>query len=172
MAKKKGQRGKGLERDIDKANEFYRSKGMADIRKVPTPVTVTRKNKQGRIVDGYFTAGEWVDYVGITANCKPIAFDAKESSESTRFDHMKNVPLHQFNFLKSWNDKGAYTFLVVRFIKRSYETYILPFEELEKFYKAALEGGRQSITYDWFFMNCEKITPYKGIRLHYLRGVM
>lgn len=166
----KGQQGKQLERLVDMTNTQYRNTGRADIRKIPTPTTVIRYER-GRIRDGVYTKGEWVDYVGLAANGRAIAFDAKETRETTRFDLMKNLHMHQYEFLKSWHEKGANTFLIVCFIKRQYETYLLPFEKIDEFYKEATAGGKKSIPYQFFVLNCERVKQESGIVLHYLKGV-
>ncbi|QTD40605.1 Holliday junction resolvase RecU [Sporosarcina sp. Te-1] len=56
-------RGAGLERMIDITNTQYRNKGVADIRKVPTPVQI-HSNVRGRVT-GYTQKPEWVDYSGV-----------------------------------------------------------------------------------------------------------
>ncbi|MGG0669849.1 Holliday junction resolvase RecU [Lederbergia citrisecunda] len=96
-------RGAVLERLIDMTNNQYRNKGVADIRKVPTPVQITG-NKAGKVT-GYTQKGEWVDYVGIIES-RTIVFDAKETSERTNFP-LKNISEHQYELLKSWHQKGG-----------------------------------------------------------------
>lgn len=49
-------RGAQLERLVDMTNNQYRNKGVADIRKVPTPVKIT--GHQGNKVTGHTQKGE------------------------------------------------------------------------------------------------------------------
>lgn len=161
-------RGKHLERLIDYTNRQYRQKGVADIRKIPTPVTITG-NQRGRIT-GFVTKGELVDYFGIH-NGKALIFDAKETAVTSRFD-LDNLHAHQFEILKSWHEKGARSFLIVSFTKRKGETYILPFERLAEAWTGYLGEGPKSIPYQVFAEECELVKSEKGYLLHYLEGAI
>jgi recombination protein U len=160
-------RGAGLERLIDMTNTQYRNKGVADIRKIPTPVKITSNNK-GKI-SGHVTKGELVDYFGVKDG-RAIVFDAKETNVSTNFP-LKNVHEHQFQILKSWHEKGAKSFLLVSFTKRQYETYLLPFEMLEQAWKGYIGDGRKSIPYEDFVSQCDLVKSDRGYVLHYLKSV-
>lgn len=159
-------RGAVLERLIDMTNKQYRNKGIADIRKIPTPVQITGNNR-GRVT-GYVTKGEWVDYSGIY-NGRAILFDAKETTTRTSFP-LDNVPGHQYELLKSWHEKGAQSFLIVSFRKLD-EIYHLPFKLLETYWEGAKNGGRKSIPYDEFVTKCDLIQSEKGYVLHYLKTI-
>lgn len=167
-----GQQGKHLERLVDRTNIQYFNKGTADIKKVPTPVTVTKLNpKTGKIANGYFTRGEWVDYVGIAGNGRAIAFDAKETKIKTSFPLMDNLHEHQYKFLKSWHEKGAFTFIMVQFLSLQYETYLVPFEMVQRYYEGALNGERKSIPYKDISQNCKQVVSGNGVILNYLEDV-
>lgn len=157
-------RGAVLERLIDMTNQQYRNKGVADIRKIPTPVQIT-SNKAGKIT-GYTTKGEWVDYVGVW-NGKTVVFDAKETSVKTSFP-LDNISEHQYELLKSWDQKGAHAFLLISFTKLD-EIYLLAFKTLEKYWEDARKGGRKSIPHPFFFMNCDLVKSENGYALHYLK---
>lgn len=161
-------RGKHLERLIDYTNRQYRNKGIADIRKIPTPVTITSNNK-GRIT-GRVTKGELVDYFGVHDG-RAIIFDAKETASKTSFP-LQNLHHHQFEILKSWHEKGARSFLVVSFTKRQGETFILPFELLAEAWAGYIGDGAKSIPYSIFSEECEQVKCKKGYMLHYLEGVL
>ena len=156
-------RGAVLEKLIDMTNRQYRNKGIADIRKIPTPIKILSNNK-GRVT-GHTMRGELVDYLGIH-DSRAIAFDAKETSNRTNFV-LSNVPDHQYNFLKSWHEKGAHSFLIVSFKKHD-EVYLLPFKMLETYWEGARNGGRKSIPYGEFVVGCERVVSDKGYALHYL----
>lgn len=159
-------RGAVLERLIDMTNTQYRNKGIADIRKVPTPVQITKHH--GRTVTGYTQKGEWVDYVGIRDG-RTIVFDAKETSSRTSFP-LNNVSEHQYELLKSWHQKGAHAFLLVSFTKLD-EIYLLAFKTLETYWEDAEKGGRKSIPHSTFLMECDQVKSDKGYVLHYLKYV-
>ncbi|GIN71165.1 Holliday junction resolvase RecU [Bacillus sp. J14TS2] len=159
-------RGAQLERLVDMTNRQYQTKGIADIRKVPTPVQITKHN--GRTVTGYTKKGEWVDYVGVYDG-RSIVFDAKETRETTRFP-LANITHHQFLLLESWYQKGAKSFLIISYTKRN-EIYLLPFKQLQEAWEGYVGDGRKSIPYEEFLMNCDLITSDKGYVLHYLKHV-
>lgn len=159
-------RGAGLERLIDLTNQQYRNKGVADVRKIPTPVQI-QSNVRGKVT-GYITKGEWVDYSGVHDG-RAIAFDAKETSSKTSFP-LDNISEHQYELLKSWHQKGAQSFLLVSFTKLD-EVYLLPFKLLEVYWEDARKGGRKSIPHPFFFMNCDLVKSDNGYVLHYLKSV-
>jgi len=142
-------RGAHLERMLDMTHRQYRANGIADIRKIPTPVKIT-SNDRGRIT-GYTQRGELVDYFGIFDG-RPIIFDAKQTNERTRFP-LDNIADHQYNILESWHQKGAHAFLVVRFDKLD-EQYVLPFELLREAWTGYKGDGRKSIPYETFLTEC------------------
>lgn len=162
-----GQRGKHLERLVDMTNSQYRNKGLADVRKIPTPVQITGNNK-GRIT-GRLEKGELVDYFGVHDG-RAIIFDAKETALTTRFP-MDSLHSHQYDILKSWHEKGARAFLLVSFTKRQGETYILPFELLKEAWEGYIGDGAKSIPYSLFVEKCELVKSDKGYVLHYLKAV-
>lgn len=159
--------GKQLERLIDVSNNQYRNSGVADIRKVPTPVQITGNNRGN--VTGYVTKGEWVDYVGVYDG-RTIVFDAKETSSTTSFP-LSNISDHQYDLLKSWHQKGAAAFLIVSFVKIHEEIYMLPFKELQSWWEQAESGGRKSIPHQSFVEDCWQVKSEGGIVLNYLKRI-
>lgn len=157
-------RGAGLERLIDMTNRQYFNQGVADVRKIPTPVQIT-SNRAGKVT-GYTTKGEWVDYVGVH-NGKTIVFDAKETSIRTSFP-LDNISEHQFQLLLSWHEQGAWAFLLVQFTRRD-EVYLLPVGLLERYWEDARNGGRKSIPYTEFTLHCNLVKSEKGYVVHYLK---
>lgn len=137
-------RGKGLEDLIDRTNEMYTYLGLADVKKVPTPMKITKRS--GGMITGFVMNGEWVDYVGITHGYV-ILFDAKETSLKNL--PLSNIHLHQYELLSKWHMYGARAFLVVKFVKENRYFY-LPYCELEKFWNRMLKGGRKSIALSEF----------------------
>lgn len=155
-------RGKFLENVIDKANNKYRNVGVADVRKVPTPVKIL--NNTGNRITGHLEKATWVDYSGVFKG-KAIIFDAKETG-------ITNLPLdsihtHQYELLKSWHRKGAIAFLIVYF-KLYDKYYLLTFETLRGAWKLRENGGRKSIAYKTFENECIEVKSKDGYTLHYL----
>ncbi|MEK5038930.1 Holliday junction resolvase RecU [Sporosarcina sp. FSL K6-3457] len=158
--------GKQLERLIDMTHHQYRNKGVADIRKVPTPVQITSNNR-GKVT-GYTQTGEWVDYVG-AHNGKTIVFDAKETK--LKSFPLENLQPHQYELLKSWREQGAAAFLIVQFTKLHEEIYLLPFKILQEYWEDAEKGGRKSIPHSAFIERCDLIKSEGGVTLHYLKNI-
>jgi len=155
-------RGATFERLVDMANTKYRNAGVADIRKVPTPVQITKS--KGRLVEGRKETAEWVDYAGVYKG-RAIAFDAKETGE-TSFP-LKNLSKHQYKLLESWHKKGAVVFLLVSM--REFDvTYLQTFEVLQTAWEGAKNGSRKSIARETFENECIEVKSKDGYTLHYL----
>ncbi|QDZ98957.1 Holliday junction resolvase RecU [Lysinibacillus fusiformis] len=155
-------RGATFEHLVDMANTKYRNAGVADIRKVPTPVQITKS--KGRLIEGRKETAEWVDYAGVYKG-RAIAFDAKETSK-TSFP-LDNLSGHQYRLLESWAEKDAVVFLLVS-MKKFGEIYLLPFEVLQKAWEVAKNGGRKSIAWETFKNECIEVTSKDGYTVHYL----
>ena len=73
----RGLRGSLLEEMVNMTNETYRSRRLALIQKVPTPITPIRIDKESRhITLAYFDQKSTVDYIGAVQGV-PVCFDAK-----------------------------------------------------------------------------------------------
>ena len=151
-------RGKKLEDLIDKTNITYKKLGIADIRKVPTPIKIT-SYKFGKIT-GFPTIGQWVDYVGVSYN-SIIVFDAKQTTGKSL--PLSNIHSHQFELLESWYHYGANSFLVVNFTDEN-KYFYLPFEVLSWAYDRMISGGRKSIALSEF--------EEKAIELEVIDGIL
>ena len=138
-------RGMGLEYDINLSNEYYRIKDVAYIYKKPTPIKLVNVDyKKGLIKEAYFETPSTTDYNGIY-NGKYIDFEAKETKSKTSFS-LSNIHAHQIKHLINVKNKGAISFLIVRFTALN-ETYFLSTEALEQFIK---NYERKSIPIDFF----------------------
>lgn len=164
----RGQLGKGLETLIDYTNTQYKGKKWADVRKVPTPFQITRTGPRPGEMIGRKQRGEWVDYVGVGQG-RVYAFDAKETKKQSL--PLENLETHQYEFLESWWEQGACTFLIVAFTNKFEEIYLLPFETLQKYWVGMQNGERKSIPYKEFQENCDLIKSDRGVVLDYL-GVL
>lgn len=148
---------------VEMTNNQYALKGIATIQKVATPWKVIRRGK--KIVSAFPEEKSTVDFIGVF-NGRAIAFDAKSTRVNTRFD-LSNLEDHQFEFLKRWKDNGGISFLLVEFASLR-EIYILPFRHLEAWWNEAKRGGRKSIPYNFFMMECDLVKGKNGILLDYL----
>ncbi len=165
MASSYANRGQGLEELINWSNRQYAAKRIAVIQKVPTPVKVVRQGT--KIVSAFFSEPSTVDYVGIYQS-KAIAFDAKETGVSTRFD-LALVSDHQYEFLKRWQEIGGTAFILVHFTAIDAH-YILPFELLDEAWRGA-HGGRKSIPIAEIVEKARGIGPSRRAVLDYLAAV-
>lgn len=156
-------RGMAFEQLIEITNSQYINKNRAVIQKVPTPWQVIRRGK--KIVSAFPEEKSTVDFIGI-ANGRAIAFDAKSTREITRFP-LSNIEDHQVRFLKQWHQNGGISFILVEFAKKK-EVYLLSIGQLIKWLESANNGGRKSIPYEWFMLNCDLVKSKNGIILDYL----
>lgn len=163
----RGLRGSTLEEMINMTNENYRSKGLALIQKIPTPITPVKIDAATRhITLAYFEKQSTVDYIG-TVQGIPVCFDAKECA--TKTFPMMNIHQHQIEFMKDFEKQGGISFILLYFSKLN-ETYYVPFAEIERFYERSLQGGRKSFTKDELNQNYQ-IFSAPGFLVHYLKGI-
>jgi len=155
-------RGKSLEDLIIYANEQYKAKGVALIQKVATPWTVIRKGKQ--IVSAFPAEKSTVDFIGVVKNI-PIAFDAKQCKEYTRFP-LINVEQHQLDFLKNWRKQGGTSFLIIEMTALR-KIYKVELDEIMRYWLNSLAGGRKSIPVK-DFDKFKVVGQASGIVLDYL----
>lgn len=156
-------RGQAFEKLINITNQQYYQKRRATIQKVATPWKVIRRGS--KIISAFPEEKSTVDYIGVF-NGRAIAFDAKSTRETTRFD-LANVEKHQIEFLTKWQQNGGIAFILIEFVKK-HEVYLLTINQLNEWIKQANNGGRKSIPYEWFVMNCDQVRSRKGIVLDYL----
>ena len=143
----RGLRGSTFEEIINFTNDRYRSAGLAVIQKIPTPITpVDFDTKKKVITLAYFDKQSTVDYVGV-AQGHAICFDAKESRQKSL--PIQNIHSHQIEFMRDFNSQNGVAFLLVHMALYG-KYYFLPMEVLEKYWTAALKGGRKSIPIDAF----------------------
>lgn len=159
-------RGKQLEVELETTNQYYNSRGIAKIQKIPIPVKVLDFNpRSGKITKAFYEKKSTVDYIG-TYKGRTIVYDAKETNVETRFD-LKNIKEHQYQYLQDQHQCGAIAFLLVRF-KNLDETYYLPFELLDKYMSNQHRGGRKSIPYEEIAKEKYKLKANGLILLDYL----
>lgn len=161
-------RGMCLERTIEYASLQYKSKKIARIDKIPTPIKVLRIIRNQ--VLGAFEKKATVDYVGIAQGGKYIAFDCKECEEETRFP-LKNVKEHQYEYLEEVDRLGGVAFLIIDFVKIG-KRYRLDFRTLQDYWKLwklhKNKKGYASIPIEEFR---EEITQGRQVVLDYLKNI-
>lgn len=142
-----GNRGMGLEEDLEISNNYYISKDIAIVHKKPTPITISKvdypSRKEAVIKEGYFKTPSTTDYNGIYKG-KYIDFEAKETKSKTSFP-LKNIHNHQIKHLESIKKHGGIVFLIIRFSTLN-KTYLLKIEDLLFF----LNSSKKSIPLSFF----------------------
>lgn len=143
-----GNRGMGLEQDLNETNEFYLNCDKAIIHKKPTPITISKVDYHSRrdavIKEAHFRIPSTTDYNGIYRG-KYIDFEAKETTQKESFP-LKNIHEHQIEHLKRIMKHGGIGFLIVRFTTLG-ETYYLDGMKLMSFLETK---KRKSIPLDYF----------------------
>lgn len=165
-------RGKTFENDIIRSNISYRHKNWAFIEKtepifknLPSYYMPKKLQNQKHMKVGYYEAKGFVDFFGV-CNGRALAFEAKSTKVNTRFS-LDNISREQMDILSFWHQLGGIAFLLVQFEKQR-EVYLLPYIELQNWWSGSLSGGRKSIPYEWFVMNCERVKASRGVILDYL----
>lgn len=156
-------RGMELEKLIDMTNKQYENAGVGIIKKLPTPVHIY-STFNGR-VSGALKKGELVDYIGMSQG-KALAFDAKQTRGKSL--PLKNIPSHQYKYLKEWHNNGGVSFLIIYF--RDYnEVYYYPFDRIQYWQEG--QTKRKSIPYDDVREYGELLQASQKYTLDYLKAV-
>jgi recombination protein U len=163
-------KGDAFEEIINISNKVYKRKGIALVQKIATPMKPVRRGKQ--IVTAYYEEKSTLDYIGVYESI-PIAFDAKETKEETRFP-LSNIQDHQIEFMKNWYKHGGITFLLIYFTRLD-KVYRLDWITLSWYWNQYQENkgkrGFGSIPLNEFECNCKKLKSRDGIMLDYLEGL-
>ncbi len=159
-------RGEKLEELILASNLFYQKHGVGRIDKAPTPIKVINTIDGTKITEAYFEKKATVDFYGIVQG-HFICFDAKQTATSSL--PLKNIHLHQVEYMKDVEKQGGISFLIVEFSKLN-KYFLLPYEILNDYYTRQHNGGRKSIPLEAFPKELE-ITSFKAIRLQYLEAL-
>ncbi len=163
----RGLRGSALEEMINYTNEDYRSRNLALVQKVPTPITPINIDQQTRhITLAYFDQQSTVDYIGVVQGI-PVCFDAKECQTDTF--PLANVHEHQVRFMEDWEKQEGIAFILLYYTTRQ-EAYYLPFRDLKFFWDRMQNGGRKSFRLEEIDKNY-KVNLKNGVYLHYLEAL-
>jgi len=161
----RGLRGSSFEELINHTNNLYQKQNLAIIQKIPTPITPVEISG-GRITLAYFEAKSTIDYIGAVQGI-PICFDAKETS--LPYLPLKNIHAHQIEFMQNFRQQKGASFILVNFKKHD-AIFLMPIEDLARYHKKSLSGGRKSIPIDAFDPTY-KVPNQNGFPVHYLIAV-
>ena len=139
-------RGMNFEAMINETNEYYLANNVAIIHKKPIPIQIVKVDYPSRsgavIKEAYYKVPSTTDYNGIYKGFY-IDFEAKETQNKTSFP-LSNIHSHQIEHLKSIDDHGGISFVLIYF-KVLDEIYLLESTELVVYHNRSNEG-RKSIT--------------------------
>lgn len=161
-----GNRGKFFENMILASNNGYLARGMGFIEKAEPTIQITRES--GNRVEGFKKGKGFVDFFGC-AHGRAIAFEAKKTNSRTSFP-LKNIEEHQMITLRVWQQQGGISFFLISFEKLG-EVYFVKYDQVEEFWEAAEKGGRKSIPYNYFLLNCDLVKQGRGVALDYLKCI-
>ena len=154
----RGLRGSTFEDIINRTIEDYRSKKLALIQKIPTPIVPVKMDKEGHITKAFFDKKSTVDYIGVGQEI-PVCFDAKECHTDTF--RLSNIHKHQYQFMKEFEEPGGVSFLLILYSKKQIVLY-LPFRKLDFFMKRALNDKKSfnidELSDDYFIDVGDKLT--------------
>ena len=163
----RGLRGSSLEEMVNYTNEDYKTRGLALIQKIPTPITPVEIDASTRhITLAYFDQQSTVDYIGAVQGI-PVCFDAKECKTDTF--PLANVHEHQMDFMRAMEKQEGIAFLLILYTNRN-EAYYLPYKTLETFWNRMMTGGRKSFTFSEIDPDF-RIEIKNGVYIHYLEGI-
>ena len=162
--KTRGLRGSAFESLINSTNEYYRSKGLALVQKIPTPITPLKFDSSRKLItEAYFEKDSTVDYIGVVQEI-PVCFDAKECRTDTF--SLQNIHEHQFKFMSEFEKQGGVAFILILFTERN-DMYYMRFKELREYIERVdRDGHAKNFKYnelddDYFIKsNGPAIVPY------------
>ena len=162
--KTRGLRGSAFESLINSTNEYYRTKNLALVQKIPTPITPLKFDSSRRIItEAYFEKDSTVDYIGVVQEI-PICFDAKECQKDTF--PLANIHEHQYTFMKDFEAQDGVAFLIIYFKDRDV-FYYLKFDSLRFFWERMESGGPKHFKFDELDP-AYQISGYSGTTVHFL----
>ena len=141
-------RGMSFEKMINDTNDYYLSRGMAVIHKIPTPIQIVKvdypRRSRAKIVEAYFRQASTTDYSGVYQG-HYIDFEAKETRQKQSMP-MKNFHSHQIEHMDQVIQQGGICFVLLHFSSLK-ETYLLPAPYLIEFYKIDKGSKSMPLTY-------------------------
>ncbi len=159
-----GNRGMGLESDLNDSNQYYLEKNLCLITKRPTPINVVKVDytKGAIITNAYFEKQSTTDYNGVYKG-RYIDFEAKSTHSKTSLP-LSNIPSQQVKHLKNVITHGGIAFFIIEFV-RLQEGYLLDAKYVIEFTD---KNERQSLPYEFIKSNGNQIKRGYHPRLDYL----
>jgi recombination protein U len=159
--------GRGFEELILFACQQYKAQRLAMIEKIHTPWTVIRAGKE--IVSAYPKEKSTVDFAGVIAGGRAIAFEAKSTENKTSFP-FKNIGQEQFEYLDDFHYSGGIAFFLIEF-SRHEVVYLVPVQKLKKYWNLYITKiGKSSIDIGTLGeIGCE-VPQGNGIVLDFLKA--
>ena len=166
--KTRGLRGSAFESLINSTNEYYRSKNLALVQKIPTPITPLKFDSSKKLItEAYFEKDSTVDYIGVVQEI-PICFDAKECKTDTF--SLQNIHEHQYRFMEDFEKQGGMAFILILFTDRN-DMYYMRFEELKKYIDRVKDEGHAK-NFKYHELDPDFFLRAEGPALvHYLEGL-
>ncbi|MCQ2793322.1 MAG: Holliday junction resolvase RecU [Bacilli bacterium] len=161
---KTGNRGMGLESDINDSNLYYLEKNLCLITKRPTPINVVKVDyTRGAIItNAYFEKQSTTDYNGVYKG-RYIDFEAKSTHSKTSLP-LSNIPPQQVAHLERVLEHGGIAFFIIEFTMLQ-EVYLIDAKHVIDFIN---KKERQSLSYDFIKTNGYEIKRGFHPRLDYL----
>ena len=162
-----GNRGMGLEGDINDSNLYYKEKDLCLITKRPTPINVVKVDyTHGAIItNAYFEKQSTTDYNGVYKG-RYIDFEAKSTQSKTSLP-LHNIPPQQIEHLKGVIRHGGIAFFIIEFALKQ-ETYLL---DAQYVIDLVNSKERKSISHDFIIEHGHLIKRGYHPRLDYLEVV-
>ena len=162
-----GNRGMGLEGDINDSNLYYKEKDLCLITKRPTPINVVKVDytKGAIITNAYFEKQSTTDYNGVYKG-RYIDFEAKSTQSKTSLP-LHNIPPQQIEHLKGVIRHGGIAFFIIEFALKQ-ETYLLDAQHVIDLVNSK---ERKSISHDFIVEHGHLIKRGFHPRLDYLSVV-
>lgn len=157
-------RGKGFEQALIATNNGYHAKGWAYVEKVEPTIQITQEIPPNRVI-GFKKEKGFADFFGCS-NGRALAFEAKKTNNRTNFP-LSNIKQHQIDCLRYWKDQGGIAFFLIYFEKLE-ECYLLKVDQVAEWWEKMNKGGRKSIPYQYFLLECELVKTARGVPFDYL----
>jgi len=157
-------RGRALEELVATANAQYLARGIAKVRKLPTPYQIVRRGKYLQAIPAERSG---LDYVGVVAG-RAITFDCKQTSLPSL--PLSNFKQHQIKEAAEWDDHGGTAFWIIEYTQLPNVIYRVPHWFVAEYWRQAQAGGRKSIPRR-DIDQCWEVQSRNGLALDYLAGM-
>ena len=134
-------RGRATEDMLNLAHQSMAVRGIAWIRKIPTPIKVLRPMSDGKFL-AVFSASAGADYVGTLAGGRAVVVEAKELKKGPSLS-ARRFTVAEVDHLTNTMEAGG---LAIVFVRRVIDgsLWAIPWAE----YLAVLDTGRKSMNLD------------------------